>query len=239
MSYNLHFVGLVCFTRFVAGLDALLPDGRLATAPHFPAIVSVPGAAIEWDWWGTDEEHEKGIFRIDDHAVLEFPGANQPGELNPAQWFFLPNLHGLDKTFKLAETPLTIATARLRNGDFRVREHPHGDAVVSTLSVPHVGVIRVEAGDRFIRFSAGTELALANVGKGYLDPLLVPKAPVAAIVDDDDEEHFQIYNQLDEPPHNRLPVPALTSLPKVPSNHPVFDQRLKMLKIGCSNTGCC
>lgn len=73
MSYNLHFVGLVCFTRFVAGLDALLPDGRNFGARHFPAIVSAPGAALEADWWGSDDEHDGGVFRID----------NDPGPLPP------------------------------------------------------------------------------------------------------------------------------------------------------------
>lgn len=134
------------------------------------------------------------------------------------------------------------------NGTFSVREHPKGEAVVSTLSLPHDGVIRVEAGARFIRFKAGTELALVNVEEDYLDPLLMPARLAITTVEEkagderndrNDEDHFQIYYQLAEAHGVALPVPNRKSRPKVVSSHPIFKKIIRQLKIGCSDTGCC
>lgn len=239
MSYSVQFVGLVCFYRERGGRLALLPDGRdpgPGIEPHDGSIVVDPAAIEEANGWGDGEDVQSGTFRLSP-CEITIDGAADAGALNTEEHEGrLPQLRQIDPNFEIDPAKAkTIAKMRIRNGTLTAYLIPgSGTAVMSQLDVDHDGpidvVVKPDDGSslRTIRLKPGTEIAIANMGRG-------------GYAAEERDDHFKIYEKLSVKPVSLTPPTTVADLPRSKSTQALFSKK-KMgigLYTSCSNTGCC
>lgn len=245
MSYKVYFLGLVCFYRLHGTRLALLPDGTTppqGVDPHYPSIIVAPEAIEDAQGWGSNPvtDTERGIFFLP-HCTIAMDGMDSSGELDVSQHDgVLPQLRQIDTNFEIdPESAQTSARLTIRQGRLTVHAIPGGEALISQLVVPHEGpftitVTPADAGSpRTLRLRAGTEVIVANMGKGgvYLRE---------GRTDDPLHSHFRIYEKLSGNAVTLTKPSAVASLPRPETSHWYFrSQRGINLDVECTNTGCC
>jgi hypothetical protein len=239
MSYNVQFVGLVCFLRESGGRHLLLPDGRDpgdGIEPHYALIAVAPDAVLRASGWDGDEAVTGGTFELPPCSVT-IEGSDVPGSLDAREHDgLLPELRRLDPNFEIdPERAQTIATLHVRQGSLHAYVIPGGSAAISELRVPHDGTIRIRvtprdgSRERSIELKPGTEIAVANIAK---QPYL--GGP-------EHNGHFRIYEKLSvHPVFLREPDALPAVLAESPSPHRIVSGPKPIgLTVSCSNTGCC
>lgn len=245
MSYKVNFLGLVCFYRVHGGRLVLLPDGTTppqGVDPHYPSIIVAPEAIEAAEGWGSNAvtDTERGIFFLP-HCTIAMDGMDTSGELDVSQHQnALPQLSQIDANFQIdPERAQTSARLTIRQGRLTAHAVPGGEALISQLVVPHEGpftitVTPTAAGSpRTLRLRAGTEVIVANMGKGgiYLRE---------GRTNDPAHSHFRIYEKLSVQSVTLTKPPAVAALPKPETSHWYFlSQREINLDVECTNTGCC
>ncbi|HWW61250.1 MAG TPA: hypothetical protein VN181_07780 [Thermoanaerobaculia bacterium] len=263
MSYNIQFIGLVCFFDPGKGSVALLPDGRKSSPPHTSRIaIDKPKSEVlssSGNWPDTNGEVKKGDFLLDEPCEIELSGVDvTTGKLNTSEHGIrLAKLTDSNRKFRIDLTKaITIARVTITNGTLKERRYPgtkkddQHASLISELTVPHNGdieiTVRLKSGTtRSITLKKGTEVAILNepskrgsLSKSWLSlliaKLLRPKRAVKAGMD-----HFHIYEQLGNGEALGTTPLTKTGATRSDSRHRAFKPGPIVDGVRCPNTGCC
>lgn len=251
MSYDVDFVGLVCFYRQEDGSRlALLPDGRTPPADiarHVARIVVPADRVISGtDWEGTVSLLDRRMEFELPKCVISMSGAHtdSPPALDVSKHDDrLPNLKKLDPKFAIVpSTAQAIVQFPINQGRLEAFRRPGSNdtdenvAIVTRLNVSYDANITIEVLEdgfevpRTIVLLPNTEIVISNI-----------ETP------DDAEKpgkHIRLYERLSSNAVDlsNVTVNDLDSLgdPRMHSTHPFFDVA-KGIGSGadCGNTGCC
>ncbi|HWW61169.1 MAG TPA: hypothetical protein VN181_07370, partial [Thermoanaerobaculia bacterium] len=145
-----------------------MPDGREpgdGIDPHYASIVVSRDSVAAASGWSSSEITSPGTYSLLPCEIV-IEGANFEGALDTSEHDGrLPELRKIDPNFAIdVARAQTIASLRIRQGKLTAYHVPDGSAIITELTVPHDGPIRItvigdDGSQKTIDLRPGTEIA--------------------------------------------------------------------------------